>query len=74
MTLSFTLRGPQVSAQAVQSQTCSLAGLLADASSKAQSLAAASQRFVSGLVALATNVNQGQPACSITAKYSLVGF
>jgi hypothetical protein len=72
--LSFTLQGTQVSSQALQSQTCSLAGLLMDANGKAQSLAGASQRFVSGLVALATSVNQGQPTCSMTAKYSLVGF
>ena len=77
LTVSFTLQGTQVSAEAVQSQTCSLPGLLSDANAKAQVMAAAVNRFVSGILALATSTsNTGgaqSTSCSITVKYSLVG-
>ncbi len=77
LSVSFSLQGTQVSAQAAQSQTCSLPGLLSDANAKAQALAAAANRFVSGILALATSTSHtnGVPShsCSITVKYSLVG-
>jgi len=72
--VSFDLQGTQVSAQAAQSQTCPLAALISDANAKAQTMAAAANRFVSGIVALATDANPGQTICSISVKFSLVGF
>ena len=69
LTISFSVQGTQISPQAAQSQTCPLAGLMSDATAKAQALAAAANRFVSGIMALATATN----TCSVTVRFSLVG-
>jgi hypothetical protein len=71
----FSLQGTTASPQALRSLSCSLPDLLNDVKAKAQTMATAAGRFVSGLVALATNVSTPPGvACSVTAKYSLVGF
>ncbi len=73
--IAFALQGTGTSAQASQSQSCPLPDLLNEAKAKAQAMASAAGRFVSGLIALATNVpSPPGVGCSVTAKFSLVGF
>jgi uncharacterized protein YggE len=62
LTLSFTIAGTQVSAQALQSQTCSLSGLISDATSQAQSIAAAAGVTVGPILALSTSTASPIPA------------
>jgi len=54
MTLSFNIVGTQVSQQLAQSQTCSLAGLIASATTQAQSLANASSLTLGSILALSS--------------------
>ncbi len=74
LTLSFAPQSVKLSAQASLSLTCPLPDLLNEAKAKAQTLATAAGRFVSGLTALSTTSSPGSLLCSVTAKYSLVGF
>ena len=62
LTLSFTVAGTQVSAQALQSQTCSLTGLLSDAQAQAQSIAAAAGVTVGPILALSSATSSPIPA------------
>jgi len=54
MTLSFNIVGTQVSQQLAQSQTCSLAGLIASATTQAQNLASASGLTLGSILALSS--------------------
>jgi uncharacterized protein YggE len=52
LTLSFSIAGTQVSQQLAQSQTCSLSGLIASATTEAQSLAAAGGVTLGPIIAM----------------------
>jgi uncharacterized protein YggE len=52
LTLLFNIVGTQVSQQLAQSQTCSLSGLVADATTQAQSLATAGGVTLGGIIAM----------------------
>jgi uncharacterized protein YggE len=55
--MSFNIVGTQVSQQLVQSQTCSLSGLITAATTQAQSLAAASGLTLGGILALSSSTS-----------------
>jgi len=85
MSLSFSLRGTQTSAQALAGQNCSAADLIADARTQAQKIAAAAGLSVGPVVAASgTSVvtpptggfSSGtyQPSCTITVKFALLGL
>jgi uncharacterized protein YggE len=57
LTLSFSIVGTQVSQQLAQSQTCSLAGLIASATAQAQSLASAANLSVGRILALSSSTS-----------------
>jgi uncharacterized protein YggE len=64
-TLSFSIVGTQVSQQLAQSQTCSLTGLVADATTQAQNLAAAGGMTLGAIVAMSSStanvISSAQP-------------
>ena len=83
--MSFGVQGMQVSSQLQQSQTCSLADLIADERAQALKLASATGKGVGAVLAMssatvANNPNTlfGSPAyypqCSLTVKFGLEGF
>lgn len=87
LTLSFSILGTQVSQQLVQSQSCSLAGLIASATTQAQNLAAAANRTVGRILALSssTSISTGAslvnpyaslnpPPCAVTVTFGLIGY
>ncbi len=59
LTLSFSIVGTQVSQQLAQSQTCSLSGLIATATTEAQSLASAANLTVGRILALSSSTSTG---------------
>ena len=59
LTLSFSIIGTQVSQQLAQSQSCSLSGLIANATAQAQSLAAAANLTVGRILALSSSTSNG---------------
>jgi|SRR6202049_1519927 len=63
LTLSFSIQGTQVSQQLLQSQTCSIPDLLADARTQAQTLAAA------GGVTLGTILAMSSPTSSVATDF-----
>jgi uncharacterized protein YggE len=70
LTLSFNIAGTQVSSQLAQSQTCSLSGLIADATAQAQSLAAAGGLYLGAIVAISgstANVVSSTPPIYISS-------
>jgi uncharacterized protein YggE len=78
LTLSFNIVGTQVSPQLAQSQTCSLSGLIASATTQAQSLAAAGGVTLGSIIALSSSTSNvtanpygTPPPCSITATFSV---
>jgi uncharacterized protein YggE len=78
LTLSFNIVGTQVSPQLAQSQTCSLSGLIASATTQAQSLAAAGGVTLGSITALSSSTSNvvgnpygTTPSCSITATFSV---
>jgi hypothetical protein len=68
LTLSFSVTGTQVSQQLVQSQPCSIAGLITAATTQAQSLAAASGFTLGGILALSSSTPS---PCAITVKFNV---
>jgi len=72
LTLSFGVAGTQVSAQALQSQVCSLADLVSDAKAQAQKIADAAGVTVGSILALSsgTAINTGSYA---PASVAIVG-
>ncbi|SPF55914.1 exported hypothetical protein [Candidatus Sulfopaludibacter sp. SbA4] len=83
LTMSFSVEGTQVSPQLQQSQSCAAAGLVADATARAQKMAVAAGQPLGAIVAMssasiATDPVTGvfstptyQPVCSLTAKFAL---
>ncbi|MGA2878887.1 MAG: SIMPL domain-containing protein [Bryobacteraceae bacterium] len=64
LSLSFSIVGTQVSQQLAQSQTCSLSGLIASATTQAQNLAAAGSLTLGSILAMSTatsNVGSASP-------------
>lgn len=57
LTLSFSIVGTQVSQQLAQSQTCSLASLIASATTQAQALAAAAGLQLGAILALSSSTS-----------------
>jgi uncharacterized protein YggE len=57
LTMSFSIVGTQVSQQLVQSQTCSLSGLITAATTQAQNLAAASGLTLGAILALSSSTS-----------------
>ncbi len=55
LTMSFSIVGTQVSQQLVQSQTCSLSGLITAATTQAQNLAAASGLTLGAILAMSSS-------------------
>jgi uncharacterized protein YggE len=78
LTLSFAIAGTQVSPQLAQSQTCSLSGLIASATTQAQSLASAGGLVLGSITALASSTSNvvanpyaTAPPCAITVTFSV---
>lgn len=72
LTLSFSIAGTQVSQQLAQSQTCSLPGLIADATAQAQSLAAAGGLYLGAITAMSSatsNVASSPQGLVISGAY-----
>ncbi len=59
LTLSFSIVGNAVSQQLAQSQTCSLSGLIANATTKAQALAGAANLSVGRILAISSATSNG---------------
>jgi hypothetical protein len=68
LTLSFSVTGTQVSQQLMQSQPCSIAGLITAATTQAESLAAASGFTLGGILALSSSTPS---PCAITVKFNV---
>lgn len=86
MTVSFSVRGTQASAQALAAQNCAATDLVADARAQAQKMASAAGAAVGAVVAvsgssIATPAADAlfaaptyQPSCTLTVKFALTGF
>jgi len=57
LTLSFSIVGTEVSQQLAQSQTCSLSGLIATATTQAQALAAAGSLTLGSILAMSSSTS-----------------
>jgi uncharacterized protein YggE len=75
--LLFSLSGTQVSQQLAQSQTCSLAALIASATTQAQTLATAGGLTLGSILAMSSSTSNfvsspyaSPPACAITVKFN----
>ena len=76
MTLSFSIAGTQVSQQLVQSQTCSIPALVADATAQAQTLAAAGGMTLGAIVAMSSvtsNFVANPPALFVSGSFASFG-
>jgi hypothetical protein len=82
LTLSFGIVGTQVSPQLAQSQTCSFPNLIANATTQAQSLAAAGGLALGSILAISSStasavvaadflVGAATPPCTITVKFNV---
>jgi len=71
LTLSFAVRGTQVSPPLQQSQMCSISDLVSDARSKAQKLASAAGVTLGSVLAMSTSISSST-SCSLTVKFQLV--
>jgi uncharacterized protein YggE len=85
MTVSYSLRGTQTSAQALAGQNCAASDLVSDARAQAQKMAVAAGLSVGAVVAVSgasvvTPPSGGfsagtyQPSCSLTVKFALTGL
>lgn len=86
LSVSFSVQGTQVSAQAQQAQACPASGLISDARTQAQNIASASSLTVGAILAMSTSVSTSTPGanslasaiqlpvCSLTVKFALGGF
>jgi uncharacterized protein YggE len=75
LTLSFSIVGTQISQQLAQSQTCSLPGLVADATAQAQSLASAGGLTLGAIVAMSgstSNVVTSSPSIVVSGSFSAI--
>jgi len=73
ISLSFAVQNLQASAQAQQTQPCSLAGLLSDARSQAQKIANAAAVTVGPVLAITNSISDTGMICSATVKFALSG-
>lgn len=74
MTLSFSIAGTQVSQQLAQSQTCSIPGLVADATAQAQTLAAAGGLTLGSIIAMSSatsNISSSTGYLAASISYSI---
>ncbi len=82
LSLSFSIAGTQVSSQAAQSQSCSMADLLSDARSQGQKMASAADKSLGAVLAISGSVTTtpgtspfavaaSTPGCSLTVKFAL---
>lgn len=75
MTLSFNIVGTQISQQLAQSQTCSIPGLLADATAQAQTLAAAGGLTLGAIIAMSSNTSNivsSPPSLVLNGSFSSI--
>ena len=82
--LNFSVQGTQVSAQALQSQTCATSDLISDARAQAQKLATAAGLSLGSILAMsgitpssiasAIGVPYYGATCSLTVKFALIRF
>ena len=85
LTLTFSVQGTRVSQQLQQSQVCSVADLLSDASAQAQKMASAAGVSLGGILAMSSVTTSSSssglaglsaplfaPTCSLTVKFGLV--
>jgi uncharacterized protein YggE len=87
--LSFTVEGTRVSAQLLQSQACSLPGLVSDARTQAQTMADAAGVTLGPILALSGEASSSAavtstlssfliavypPPCALTVKFGLLRF
>jgi uncharacterized protein YggE len=78
LTLSFSIAGTQISQQLAQSQTCSLSGLIASATTQAQNLANAGGLTLGTILAMSSSTSNyaaspyAAPAtCAITVTFNV---
>lgn len=69
LTLSFSIRGTQVSIQQQQSQTCSISALVANAQSQAQALAKTGNLAFNSIVAV-SGTTSTPSNCTLVVKYA----
>lgn len=75
LSLSFNVQGMQASAQAQQSQPCSLSGLISDARAQALKIANAASATLGNIVGLSNAVADTSALCSVTVTFGLTaGF
>jgi hypothetical protein len=78
LTLSFSVQGTQVSASLLQSQTCSIPGLISDATAQAQKLASAAGLNLGSIVAMSSAASSPvysfTSSCALTVKFAVARF
>jgi uncharacterized protein YggE len=85
MSVSYSMRGTQTSAQALSGQNCQAADLISDARGQAQKMASAAGLSIGAVVAVsgasvvtppsgAFSAGTYQPSCSLTVKFALTGL
>jgi uncharacterized protein YggE len=70
-TLSFSVQGAQVSTSLLQSQTCNIAGLIAEATGQAQKLASAAGLNLGSILALSSNTSS--PVANNSVPVAIAG-
>ena len=77
-TLSFSVQGTQVSTSLQQSQTCSIPGLISDATAQAQKLASAAGLNLGSIVAMSSAASSPvysfTSSCALTVKFAVTRF
>jgi len=72
LSLSFSVQGTSVSAQAQQSQPCPLSDLLSDARAQATKIANAASMGLGSILAVSSSAISS--TCALTVKFALGGF
>jgi uncharacterized protein YggE len=70
LTLAFTITGTQISQQLMQSQPCSLTGLISNATTQAQNMAAAAGVTLGPIIAMSGATS----SCAITVRFSTTRY
>jgi uncharacterized protein YggE len=73
MTLAFQVQGSRVSPESIQSQACSIADLVADAQTQAQSVAAAAGLAIGPIVAISDGSSSAAAPTFVRAGDFLIG-
>jgi hypothetical protein len=68
-TLSFSVQGTQVSASVLQSQVCSITGLIADATAQAQKLASAAGLNLGSILAMSSGISSPVGGSSVAQVF-----